>query len=344
MSKNEAKSESPENGKKVSFGCMRWDAWAENDIPGSAYQQSLKCMQNKKFNDCGYWPWWAKLDENGDLVSMNENTEEIMIMENQYAYDAGIDYWAFLKYSDFDVDGNGGYLNEQFLKYMNSPNKDLVKFCFILDSRSETSDVMFERNTGYMKDPQYFKVLRGRPLVYIWCYGIKDLAAFITKLRLKIRETCGSDPYIVTYDFPGNGEDASSSYAPGLGWGSHGAEYKRLITENQAAWENDIGKYKNYVPNATNNWDSRPYYENPPSWWEKPSDNWYIAPAEDEYREMLQNGIDFVLANPEKCPAMTICSKEWNGFTEGGAIAPSLKFGTRFIMGIKSVDKSGRKR
>lgn len=319
----------------VSIGMMRWDVWSGDMTANSSYVQAINIMSDPKWEELGYWAWFAEKDEQGKLIAMVENDTRIMEHENDVAGEAGIDYWAFLKYTDIDQNYECG-LGETFQRYLETSNKHKVKFSFILDARNNDTDI-FARNVSYLRDAHYFTVLDSRPLVYVYPHGIENLEAFIDTLRASSVRLGRENPYIVLYDKDGFGEDANSIYSPGVFWGAHGAPYASFIEACKERWATSTGCY---VPNAAHQWDCRPYYETPPSWWAAPDDCWYQTPTGEEYTQMLQSGVDFVLNNPDKCPAMTICSKEFNGPTEGGSVWPSTTKGTTYLDAIKRVNKS----
>jgi len=317
---------------EVSIGMMRWDAWAYDAAAGSAYQQAKYSISKTKWNTLGYWPWWATVDGRGCLIEMNEDTQAIMDQENQYAYDSQISYWSFLKYPEASP------LNHAFKKYLSSSKKNLVKFAFIISS-AQNSTAEFNAAIAYMTtDPQYF-ALNGRVLIFIYPYDMAPTGYVISHLRASVRGTGKPNPYIVLYNMDGFGEDARSEYSPGIWSGSHGRSFSALINLASGQWSSSTSR--NYVPNGPVGWDSRPYAERPPKWYPHPDDCWYVPATKDEYRQMLQKAVDYVIGNPAKCPALTITTKEWNGFTEGANGAPSLAKGTIYMDAIKSVNRFG---
>jgi hypothetical protein len=318
---------------QVSIGMMRWDAWSYNATAGSAYQQAKHSISQTKWNALGYWPWWAKVDGKGALIEINEDTQAIIDQENQYAYDSQISYWSFLKYPESST------LNRAFKKYLSSSKKHLVKCSFIINSTQNATDE-FDAATAYITtDPQYFSV-NGRALTSIYPYGMCPADQVISHVRGSVRAAGKPNPYIVLYNMDGFGEDARSEYSPGIWSGSHGRPYSVVSDLTRSQWSRSTSK--NYVPNGPVGWDSRPYAERRPNWYPNPVDDcWYVPATEDEYRQMLQDAVDYVIANPARCPAQTITSKEWKGFTEGGNVAPSLARGTSYIDAIKLVNRFG---
>ena len=57
---------------------------------------------------------------------------------------------------------------------------------------------------------------------------------------------------------------------------------------------------------------------------------------------MVQTAVNYVLDHPARCPASKVISKEWNGFPDGGNIAPSLTKGSIYIDALKEAKRIGR--
>lgn len=328
---------------KVSIGVMRYDSKNPESL-GQGYVASLNALSHKKWGDMGYWPFFAEVDSNGNLIALDENRLAVMEQENQYAYEAGVDYWSFLHNPDIEIDPVNGIYSAQFHRYLASSNKNLVKFTFILNTHTFATAGALDNALSYMTDPQYFTVLDGRPLVYIYNNTFNtDLSVTIPYIRNYLQEELElPNPYIVLYNESGYGEDAYAYYGPAHHAPLMGAPYSSLISAVGSEWSAQAGAHANYVPNAPHNWDNRPWYETPPPWGEAYGNPnyWSLPPSPDEYRQMLQSGVNFVLNNPDKHPAMTITTKEWNGQEEGGNIVPSLKYGAMYIDAMKLVNKS----
>jgi hypothetical protein len=320
----------------VLIGTTRWDALAKNRTPGSVYLTVIYTMGQKKWDDpaLDYWPWFTEVDSQGNLVEMNENTLAIMEQENEYAHNAGIDYWAFLRYRDLDTDSGCGWLNEQYYRYQESSNKSMMKFCWILSHSFMSWAVEKPRIINAMRDSLWVKVLGDRPLIYIYDgadgYAISDLRSAAQSAGL-------GNPYVVAVQQYGIGEDATSVYWPGNGW-AQGGLYTDFINLVSANWASTNGSIVPWTPMNT---DSRPYAERPPPWWPSPPYFWTVPPTPSEFAEMVQRGVDFVKANPGKCPANTVIIKEWNGPEESGLVMPGRHHGAAKLNGLMTVDKNG---
>lgn len=322
--------------KEVSIGVLRYDTKISNGDTNPSFQ----ALKDEVWGSLGYWPFYAKVDDQGNLLEMHEDAPGVIEQENQFASDAGIDYWIFCDFNSAPME------DVVFHNYLISSNKNLVKYCKFL---------MWEgiRNIHFildhMTDTHWMTVLDNRPLIYLYGGSIKNPEATITEIRNYTADILGlPNPYIVLFNKQGFGEDCNSEYAPGA-WDSNlvGTPYCRLIQSVKKQWTTHASGSKEYIPNAPYNWDPRPWRATPAPWVLNPTTGmpmlpgyWTVPPTGEEYRQMLQSGVNYVLDNAEKCPAMTIISKEWNGQEEGGNICPSLRYGPEACNGIKLVDKS----
>ena len=267
-----------------------------------------------------------------------------MEQENQYAYESRIDYWAFFRYN-----GDSHPMNQQFMRYRESSNKRIMPFCFISSKQVYEAGINEIRTTvNYMKDPQYFRVPDGRPLIYFYVahMSLENVKDYFSLVRQEASLAGIEDPYIVLFnnewewsyeDVADLGQDAYSEYGSKPGRSVEGSPYRVMIDELPPLWSQWTGGNDQIVPSFSQQWDPRPYAENPPTWWPEPDNRWFHPPTRDEFRENTQNAVDFVKAHPEECPSRTIIIKEWNGFTEGACVCPSLKNGTMYIDALKEV-------
>ena len=178
-------------------GAIRWDAWhgpagldsghegkkeGERTTPGMAVERSLGPK---------HWhyrlPFYAKvISEN--KVEVRANSPEVMNREIAYASQAGLDYWAFLTYHPKSPMTIGLDL------YLSSTNKSKIKFCVILHHIREIPEEI-KRTVGYMEDPQYVRVLGGRPLVY--AFQCRARKPFYDGLLKAAAEAGLKRPYLV---------------------------------------------------------------------------------------------------------------------------------------------------
>jgi len=313
-------------------GAIRWDAWhgdagldSGHEVfkqgqlapltPGLAVERSLGPK---------HWhyrlPFYAKVvGEN--QVEARANTQAIMDQEITYASNAQLDYWAFLTYNPKSPMSLGLQL------YLSSPLKAKVKFSVICHHIRETPEEI-ERLVGYMKDPQYIRVLGDRPLVYV--FQCNAPRAFFDALTKAMGEAGLKRPYLVnmgnTKD--GIGFDAVSSY----------------VGTDRNAWNKSKKQGRKVVPSVSGEDDRRPRVENPVPWEGggagKPVQGGPRIPAEKAAANIaakVGSALEWNRNNPETGEANAVIIYAWNEFDEGGWICPTLSEGTDRLDAIHRV-------
>ena len=225
------------NTTGVQIGAIRWDPWYgsifENDM---GRDLGLSQFQYRA-------PWFGRPLGNY-FVDINGNTQSVIDLECQIAAAAGINYWMFdwnaNSLTDFTPTHASGMLNAWIL-YNTSAYKNLVKWCFM----EGISGLGFNRFTNYvnqmiiyMGQSNYFTVISGRPVMYIFVdvqpttangypSGWGTVAAGITALRNAASVAGIGNPYVVIQEFAAAaaaadcasaGADAISSYT-NFTWG-----------------------------------------------------------------------------------------------------------------------------
>ena len=308
-----------ENRPRSIVGAIRWDAWhgdAEGPAsPGLAVERSLGPK---------HWhyrlPFYAKVvGEN--KVEARANTQAIMDQEITYASDAQLDYWAFLTYNPKSPMSIGMQL------YLSSPLKSKVKFCVICHHIRETPEEI-ERLVGYMKDPQYVKVLGDRPLVYVFqCDAQKTFFDALTKA---MGEAGLKRPYLVNMGNTkaGIGFDAVSSY----------------VGTDRNSWTASEKKGGKVIPSISTGGDRSPRVENPVPWEGggagKPVEVGPLDPPEKTAANIagrVASALEWNRTNPKAGEANAVIIYAWNEFDEGGWICPTLSEGTGRLDAIRRV-------
>jgi hypothetical protein len=308
-----------ENRPRSIVGAIRWDAWhgdAEGPAsPGMAVERSLGPK---------HWhyrlPFYAKVvGEN--KVEARANTQAIMDQEITYASNAQLDYWAFLTYNPKSSMSIGMQL------YLSSPLKAKVKFCVICHHIRETPEEI-ERLVGYMKDPQYVRVLGDRSLVYVFqCDAQK---AFFDALTKAVEAAGLKRPYLVNMGNTkaGIGFDAVSSY----------------VGTDRNAWNTSKNKGVKVIPSISTGGDRSPRVENPVPWEGggagKPVVVGPLDPPEKTAANIagrVASALEWNRANPNAGEANAVIIYAWNEFDEGGWLCPTLSEGTGRLDAIHRV-------
>lgn len=317
-------------------GALRWDAWYSDKGP---VKETERTLGPPKYHF--RLPWFAQL-EGGDHVRIDGDTDAIMQREIAYAAEAGLDYWAFLDY------GPGSEMTHAFNRYLAARDKQGIRYCFIeegasVDGRGPQD---WPRIVAHFKEPDYLKVLDGRPLLYVFAKPKKRGREVFDDLR-RVTVAAGlPQPYLVLLGWnPAEdrekwGFDAISEYAAvGTGYSLHPASYARLTSFHvrHELWEKWERERTPCITFATTGWDTRPRQERPPSWcrWitatpdstppeqQKPLlDNATARP--EEIAQHLREALAWTQAHRDLNPANAILIYGWNENDEGGWLIPTL--------------------
>ncbi|MCK4746790.1 MAG: hypothetical protein KAT15_07145, partial [Bacteroidales bacterium] len=183
---------------KVLTGAIRWDAWMGDT--NSIGRAVAKHLSQEKWHY--RLPFFATIHD-GDSVSINGLSQEIMDMEIEYASGA-LDYWAFLFYS--------GMMGTARELYLSSTIKDQLNFCLIIEgSRLINEWEEFHSVLSRSWDePGYQTVMDNRPLLYLMrpvnvlnrkVANWQEMENKIQTIRDLAQRKGYADPYIVVMDY-----------------------------------------------------------------------------------------------------------------------------------------------
>ncbi|MFH0921469.1 MAG: carbohydrate binding domain-containing protein [Fibrobacterota bacterium] len=329
----------------TSIGVYRWDAY--HGGTGAIYAAVKRSLSPAEYHN--KIPFFGVVNSDGTIDADDTDVQDKMDQEITYAKNGGVDYWAFLRYCDQDA--YHAPMNESYAKYLSSPKKADIKFCWILshslhDSRESYWPFEKAATVAAMKDPEWFKVLGNRPLLYVlWDAPGPNLASRLTEIRTLAQSEGLANPYMVGigFDIGSYGLDAKTSWTPAeCGDGDPWYAYKGLVTDQNS---NLISGAAKVVLGAHVNWDSRPYHDNPPSWYTTAPYKWFQMPAASQYRDLVQDAVNKTQADTLKCEANTIFVYAWNEFTEGGIMCPTKRIDgsidTSVLYGLSQVNKTG---
>jgi len=331
---------------RPAVGAIRWDAWhGQQGSPGKAVEKALGPAE---------WhyrlPFFAKvLSENE--VSIDGTPQEILDREIDFAADAGLDYWAFLKYDDADP------MSLPLKRYLTSAKKDRIQFCLITElSRWGTKDDhrrQLARLAELMKEPTHLKTPGGRPLFYLGFLSEAQVTknwgtvAELRKAVDELRALAPANPYIVIMDFnpvQGTkwrdqlGADAISAYA--ASGGGINAPYSALTDYVEKFWARGKATGSEVVPIVMTGWDRRPRIVNPVPWekYQKPREGMekhYETATPAAIAQHVQHAVEWGRTN--KSPAILIYA--WNENDEGGWLTPTLSEGAARLDALRKVLK-----
>lgn len=301
------------------LGAIRWDAWTgTNNTVGLQVERSLSP------NQFHYRvPFFGEVHD-ADSVTIDGTTQAIMDQEIRFADYAGLDYWAFLWYSQ------SSGLDEARQLYYSSAYKDQIDYCLIVESSRLNTELPVDSLVAEFADPSYVRVMGNRPLLYFFGSWALTLGE-INELRSKSVAAGHGDPYIVLFiqSAPVTivddlNLDALSRYV--TSWIRDGAPYSDLAAADTQQWNFFKGQNKKVVPHVSAGWDKRPRVLNPMSWETAPisPDRWVEMPTPTELTDHMSDAVDWVNTNSSYAESNTVIVYAWNEHDEGGFLCPTL--------------------
>lgn len=329
------------------MGAIRWDGWV-GDAPtfGNTTGSDRVGLVVERTLGPAHWhyrlPFFA-VQLNKNKVYVRGNTQQILEREIRFASEAGLDYWAFNYY------GPRTGLDTALKLYLNSPNRNKIKFSLILAPggyllKTETRQIL----ANYFQMSNYQTVLNGRPLVYI--FGNANLTPEIVDSLRTIGNTTNSvKPYLVYLGWSISqvhtaiekyGFDAGSAYAqPGEG----GQPFVNLAQEAEEGWNTYRLSGIKVIPWVTTGWDPRPRIENTTPWMKYAQNQWVQSAKPVEIATHLQNALEWNETYPQTAETKAVLIYAWNEFDEGGWLCPTLYYGDNRLDAIRKLWDSDRK-
>lgn len=257
--------------------------------------------------------------------------------EINYAKSCGLDYWAFVTYTE-----EGLRLGLE--RYLSSKHRNKINFSLIIEQgRFRHSNKGFiEHMIKTMKEPGYQTVLNNRPLLYFGFIDsadvIKNWGSFqqmkntLDSVRKVISASGYGNPYLVIMDFVAAkgkqwsdslGGDALSSYVAQKN--TPKASYQKLTEEAEQFWNECKVTGSQVIPVCVAGWNPKPRIDNI-SIWSKfyPKDVYYDNAKPGELAAHIVNGLNWLMNNRTSAPAQCILVYAWNEFDEGGWLCPTL--------------------
>lgn len=334
------------------IGAIRWDAfynWQQDAVSGGVQKQfSVAGLQSRA-------PWFAQIASPYLLKCIGSQAN--IDTECQIAATAGIDYWAFDCYQPGNAfayaDAN---LSAAWNWYQTSPNKNLIKWCWITFSNHWSSATFSDNSwqpflatvaTQHCTQSNYQKVMSNRPLVFIMgvssAVNTSQMATAVAYFRSQCTGAGLGTPYMVMQTDGGGtvaqlaaratacGLDAVSNYAapvlqeiktpiPG--------SYDTLDTGMQANWAAQAAAGK-VIPTGCTGWDTRCRLRAPEMTAIPPRIgdlNYWSNPTPARVAQHVQSLMSFVTANATACEAQAALIYSWTECTEGSvrALIPTL--------------------
>lgn len=342
-----------ENPAPPIVGAIRWDAWH-----GPASKVGLTVETTLAPKRWHYrLPFYGK-EVGENTVEVRANTQAIMDREIDYAWKAGIDYWAFVIYPEENALSLGLKL------YLSSEHKEKIHFCLNLqggwEARGglETWPEKVKRYLGYFRETSYQLVRNARPLVYLYSVdGLvgkggfdswEEARAAFDALRHSAQDAGFGNPYVVAQGWTPDvlkeqmttlGLDAIGAYASTAG--DKSAPYARLAEHTEERWNAFRATGVPVVPLVSAGWDMRPRIETPVPW-VKGGDitQFYEPPTPPELAEHLKHALAWCREDPKTAEAQAVLIYAWNEFDEGGWICPTLSEGSARLDALSGAIKA----
>lgn len=322
-------------------GALRWDAWHQPE-KGYAAEQVEYALSQKHY----HWraPFFSEITSDTS-ISLRGYGQEVIDQEIAYAYEMGLDYWAFLLY-DEDTP-----LHDGLTYYLNSGKKDSINFCamvnigrtFMTDKGDAGIQEGVDRLISYFGEDSYQMVQGNRPLVYFfrpnetWISkmgGQSKVDDMLESLETRSLELGLGKPYIVVmhYDqeiavsmLESMNADALSTYAVFSEEAQITHSFDTLAQACEAFWDTYADTGYSVVPTAMTGWDRRPRIERPMSWQsnQKPRvgiEKYVQAPTDIELKRHIKQAIDWSVEND----AEAVLIYAWNEHDEGGWLCPTI--------------------
>ena len=324
----------------VIAGAIRWDAWYSQSDSSAVAAQNALSPQQWQFRA----PWFAKVSN--PYMLRTTGTQADMDLECQFAANAGLKYWTFDRYP------SGSGFTVAWNLYQSSLNNNLVNWCWMTDDSvlGSTSNYTAAVNllVSQFQQSNYQKVLTNRPLMYwnqtaisgYWGGNYANLSPALAALQSACTSAGLGNPYIVICGgLPGAsnlatliGAGAVSAYLPLTPVAAQPNPYSALVESAEGFWTQMASYFSTIVPCCATGWDTRPRKQNPVPW-----DVASYAPAysrllnyvtpgtPSQIAGHIQDAVNYVIANPSKCPSTAILIYSWTECDEGGGcMIPTL--------------------
>ncbi|MGW3955387.1 hypothetical protein ACWEKM_31645 [Streptomyces sp. NPDC004752] len=297
-------------------------------VRNAAFRDPTTVLDTLTFGTSAGSPCALYIDDVGVRVSESVNSDAtlqgVMDQEIQYAKKAGIDYWAFVYYPQQP-------LARARELYLSNEHKGDVNWCAVLDGNfTGNYAANLPHLVAQFSEPNYQRVLDGRPLVYFFTTATVD---WVAKMRAACSQAGLPDPYIVVMAWTAQGAaatktavgaDAVSRYATGM---QNGQPYSNLANAEASLWDQYAAAAGEVVPTVSTGWDKRPRYDYPLSW--EPNytgfkDEWTQQATPKEIAAHLRGAVSWNNTHPDNASANTVLIYAWNEFDEGGWICPTL--------------------
>ena len=327
------------------IGAIRWDAWYPTVSTDYGYSEALT------FGDLDLHPYspvhWTF--PNSYTVTPQPGAQAIIDNEITVGAANGVNYWAYLMYNTSPGPNYAAGLMNAWNFHQSSSIKAAMPWVAMTQLGLMGSTGSYTANVdtlvSYFQQTNYFTVLAGRPLLYIywdtaafatyWGSTLANVAAMITALRAACTTASVANPYIVvvyninTTIYTGIGADAISSYIPQVSL-TPLMTYAGYDTVVRAYWASMLASGAPMVPNASSGFTDIGRKRRPVPYQvttQRPRiglSGTVARPTIAELKAHIAAAQAFVVANPAPCASNTILLYSWNEHSEGVGIGPEI--------------------
>jgi hypothetical protein len=328
------------------IGAIRWDPWYSID-PASPGKGEAILLGDSDLQSRAPVHWTSA---NSYTLNRVAGTQAIIDAEITAAAANGVAYWAYLRYDD--TPGQAHYskdMNVAWTFHQSSSIANTMPWASMMQTGSMGSTGSYTTQNAqlvsWFQQANYFTVLAGRPLLYIyweaadlttyWGDSLANFAAMITALRAACTAASVANPYIVAMNNldvavkTGIGADAICSYTPQVVL-TPNMTYAAFDTGVQAYWAKQLATGSKFVLNASSGYVSIGRYRRPETYIVATARprigglGTVTRPTAAELKAHIAAARAYVLANTAVCDANTVLLYAWSEHMEGNAIAPSI--------------------
>lgn len=341
----------------VLVGAIRWDAWYGQFGATTASRQAQNQLSTLAWR--GRLPWFSTAVS--DYQMNASGTQANMDLEIKLAVQAGLSYWSFDTYGQYQ----GGVNNNPDLAtgltlYLASSFSSQIKWCANNTpgqlvgpggfAATAEWQAVIANLAALMTDSRYLKVLTNRPMMHMrWndatitgsIYGgytnFKTVIAYLNGLLV----TAGlGNVYLVvlsgnlaaTYLAAASADAISDYTSHFVISGALPMTYASLDTQTQATWVTQAATGSPIIPICQTGWDLRPEHATPqpleiPSPGHGPIGfNQTVTPGTTtQITAGIVAACAYVKANTAACPSNTVLVYSWTECSEGGsALIPTV--------------------
>ncbi|MGK9117703.1 glycoside hydrolase family 99-like domain-containing protein [Olivibacter jilunii] len=294
------------------------------------------------------------------------NTQKIVDEQIVQAANAGLSFFSFCWYYYHEKRYNDRELNMPITRYLQSPYKNKLKFCFMVANHGEVKigpvqfPIVKDLWLNAFKDPQYLQV-NGKPLLIFFEFysllkefgsapkiraAFDDLRAEAVRAGLKgVTIAICAGPQEEIKKLEESGFDLITGYnyhSSGFARGVQANPITNMQQAEQKIWSTFPKLTKiPYMPVVTLGWDPRPWSNDGNKYLEKP---YYKGYSANSVMKSVSNGIRWINKNSHNTTKEKILLLyAWNENGEGAWLTPGktgftpLKGVTR-ALGLKSVN------